>query len=384
MKLMFDFDSVIERRGGDSSKWSQSMEQDFLPMPVADMDFKASPAVLEAIHRRADHGVFGYAKPPDSLIETICWKLQKDYQWEIDPSWLVWLPGLVTGLNIVCRMQEPETQVVTSTPIYPPFLSAPMFANRPLVKVPMEVDNQRYVFPFDRMEEVFTRQEAGLWMNCNPHNPSGRVCERSELEKIAQLCLSREVVICSDEIHAGLVLDADRKHIPIATLSPEVEQQTITLMSPSKTYNLAGLMWSYAIIPNVSLRRRFLHTARGLVTELNVFGYAACEAAYRQSDSWHQALLDVLRRNRDLVERRVGGLPGVWMPHVEATYLAWLDCQDLPVTHSELMKRLEHAGLGLSDGRHFDAPGFVRLNFACPMPTLEEGLNRLETALSGL
>jgi len=379
--VTFDFDEVIERRGGDSYKWNQPLERDFLPMPVADMDFKAPPAVLAALHRRADHGVFGYAQAPASVIDAIGEKLRKDYGWEIDPAWLVWLPGLVTGLNVICRMLEQEEAVVTTTPIYPPFLTAPENSGHPLIKVPLEVNGNRYEFPMDRIGAALA---AGgrLFMHCNPHNPSGRVLSRGELEGIATRCQSHDVLICSDEIHAGLVLDEECRHIPIATLSPEVAARTITLMSPSKTYNLAGLMWSYAIIPNPEIRRRFLRTARGLVTELNAFGYAACEAAYRESDDWHAALLRVLRRNRDMVEAAVRGLPGLWMPHVEATYLAWIDCRGRQFGESMPAMHFEKAGLGLSDGRNFDAPGFVRMNFACPLPTLQEGLRRFRCAVA--
>lgn len=380
--MTFDFDEVIERRGGDSYKWNQPLERDFLPMPVADMDFKAPPAVLAALHRRADHGIFGYAQAPASVIEAIGEKLRKDYGWEIDPAWLVWLPGLVTGLNVICRMLEHGAAVVTTTPVYPPFLSAPDNAGHSLIKVPLEVCNGRYAFPMDRLGTAL-EGNARLFMHCNPHNPSGRVLSREELEAIAARCLSHDVLICSDEIHAGLVLDEDRRHIPIATLSPEVAARTITLMSPSKTYNLAGLMWSYAIIPDAGIRQRFLRTARGLVTELNAFGYAACEAAYRESDDWHAELLRVLRRNRDMVEAAVGEIPGLWMPHVEATYLAWIDCRSRQFEEHSPALHFEKRGLGLSDGRNFGEPGFVRMNFGCPLPTLQEGLRRFRSALDG-
>lgn len=379
--MNFDFDEVIERRGGDSIKWNQDPVRDFLPMPVADMDFKAPPAVLAALHRRADHGVFGYAQAPASTIKAIQERLYKDYEWEIDPAWLVWLPGLVTGLNLVCRMLErSQDAIVTTTPIYPPFISAPENAGHPLIKVPLEVSGDHYEFPMDRIASALT-EDARLFLHCNPHNPSGRMLTREELEQIAERCLSHNLIICSDEIHAGLVLEEGSRHIPMATLSAEVAARTITLMSPSKTYNLAGLMWSYAIIPDAGLRQRFLQVARGLVTELNAFGYAACEAAYRESDDWHAALLQVLRRNRDKVESVVREFPELWMSRAEATYLAWIDCRKLSIKESSPALHFEKHGLGLSEGRYFGAPGFVRINFACPLQTLEEGLRRFRAAL---
>jgi len=379
--MQFDFDKVIERRGGDSYKWNQPPEQDFLPMPVADMDFPAPPAVLEALHRRTEHGIFGYAQAPSATIDAIGEKLLADYGWEIDPAWLVWLPGIVVGLNVVCRLLEnPADAVVTTTPIYPPFLSAPEHAQRPRRDVPLDVEGDRYVFPMDRLDAAL-EGDARLFLNCNPHNPSGRCMTRAELEGIAQRCLSRDVLICSDEIHCGLILDEEARHIPMATLAPEVAARTITLMSPSKTYNLAGLMWSFAIIPDPRIRRRFLHAARGIVTEVNAYGYAACEAAYRRSEDWHAELLRVLRRNRDRVAAAVREVPGLWMPHVEATYLAWIDCRSLSIAESSPALHVEKFGLGLGDGRKFGAPGFVRMNFACPLPTLEEGLRRFKAAV---
>lgn len=380
----YDFDQVIERRGGDSYKWNQPMEADFLPMPVADMDFRTSPEILAALHRRTDHGIFGYAQAPASTIEAIGEKLVKDYGWDIDPAWLVWLPGVVVGLNVICRLPEGrEEAIVTTTPIYPPFLSAPMHADRPRIDVPLDVEGNRYVLPFDRLASAL-QGNARLFMHCNPHNPSGRVMTRPEQERVAELCLSNDVLISSDEIHCGLILEEGARHLPIAALSKEVADRTITLMSPSKTYNLAGLMWSFAVIPDATLRARFMHAARGIVTEVNAYGYAACEAAYRESEAWHAELIRVLRRNRDLVETTVRDIPGLWIPHVEATYLAWIDCRSLKVPEGSPAQYFEKCGLGLGEGRHFGAPGFVRMNFACPLPTLKEGLRRFKDAISRL
>lgn len=379
--MPYDFDEMIERRGGDSYKWNQPVEADFVPMPVADMDFRVSPAILDALHQRTDHGVFGYAQAPQDTIDAIGEKLLHAYGWEIDPSWLVWLPGIVVGLNVVCRMLEhPSDTVVTTTPIYPPFLSLPGYAQRPRRDVPLDVDGSRYVFPMDRLHAAM-QDDARLFLHCNPHNPTGRCLTRTELEQIAEGCLSNDVLICADEIHCGLILKEGVHHIPMATLSPEVAARSITLMSPSKTYNLAGLMWSFAIIPDARIRRRFLHTARGIVTEVNAYGYAACEAAYRRSDAWHAELIRILRRNRALVADTVAEFPDLWSPTVEATYLAWIDCRKLPIEGNPA-RYFEKYGLGLGDGCKFGAPGFVRMNFACPLPTLQKGLVRFKTAVA--
>ena len=379
--MHFDFDQVIDRRGGDSYKWNLYAGCDVIPMPVADMDFKAPPAVLKAFHRRVDHGVFGYADATPEVIDAIGNHLTTNYGWDIDPSWLVWLPGLEVGLNIVCRLPESaEAQVLSGVPIYPPFLSAPKNAGRELVTVPLSLEGREYRFDAEALERSVL-PESEVFLACNPQNPTGRVMTRAELESLADVCLRHNLTICSDEIHCGLLLDAHTQHIPLATLSPEVASRTITLMSPSKTYNLAGLMWAFAIIPDDSLRRRFKRVARGIVTELNAFGYVACLAAYRDSADWHAALIDYLRANRDEVEAAVAQMPGVWVPHVEATYLAWLDCRDAGLGDNPVAA-FEAAGVGLSDGRWFGAPGFVRLNFGCPRSVLEDGLRRITQAVA--
>jgi cystathionine beta-lyase len=379
--MQFDFDEVIDRRGGDSYKWNLYAGRDVIPMPVADMDFKAAPAVLAAIQKRVEHGVFGYAQHTSEVFEAIGNRLVTDYGWEIDPEWIVWLPGLEVGLNVVSRLpDETEGRILCPTPIYPPFLSAPRNAGRALDTVPLVRNATGYGFDLTAFEDAIT-PETELMLMCNPHNPSGRVMSRAELEGMADLCLKHNLTVCSDEIHCGLVLDEDRQHIPLCTLSPEIAARTITFMSPSKTYNLAGLMWAYAIIPDAGLRRRFKRAARGIVTELNVFGFPACVAAYRDSGDWHAALLDYLRANRDLVESTVAELPGVWMPHLEATYLAWLDVRGTTLG-DDPVAALEAAGIGLSDGHFFGHPGYVRLNFACPRSVLSEGLQRFKAALS--
>jgi len=379
MVAEFDFDEVIDRRGADSYKWNLYAGRDVIPMPVADMDFKAPPAVQHALHARADHGVFGYADATPEVLDAISGMLASEYGWEIDPAWLCWLPGLEVGLNVICRMASSAAEVLCSTPIYPPFLSAPRNMDRALVKVPLDRGDQGYVLDVAALEAAVTPRTE-LYMACNPQNPTGRVMTRGELEALADFSLRNDLLVCSDEIHCGLVLDEDKRHIPLATLSPEVAARTITLMSPSKTYNLAGLMWAYAIIPDDGLRRRFSRAARGIVTELNAFGYVASLAAYRDSAAWRTALLGYLRKNRDVVEAAVAQMPGIWMPHVEATYLAWLDCREAGLGDNPVAV-LEEAGVGLSDGRWFGAPGFVRLNFGCPRSVLEEGLRRITKAL---
>lgn len=381
--MKYNFDEVINRRETDSSKWNENAHPDFLPMPIADMDFRSAPEILEALHKRADHGVFGYAYAPPSVVDAVQEKLQRDYGWETDPKWFVWLPGLVVGLNLACRMlPSAEDAVVTTTPIYPPFRSAPGFTGHPRINVPMLQEATRYEMPWDGLESAFAEPASKLFLHCNPHNPAGRVMRLREQERLAELCLKHDMLICSDEIHCDLVLEPDLQHIPMAMISPEVAARTITLMSPSKAYNIAGLMFSFAVIPDKDLRKKFLRAARGIVTELNVFGYAGGEAAYRHAGNWHAELIQVLRRNRDLVRETVMDL-GLWMPATEATYLAWIDCRSRAFP-SEPALYFEKHGLGLSHGPAFGAKGFVRLNYGCPLPTLKEGLKRFREIVAPL
>jgi len=373
----FNFDSVIDRSGGDSLKWNKYAGRDVLPLWVADMDFAAPPAALAALHRRIDQGCLGYSVPWPTLIEAVLGHLQREYNWRVEPEWLVWLPGLVTGLNVACRAIEGD--VLTATPIYPPFLSAPKLSGRHLVQAELQLLDGRWVWDFAAMEAALTPQTR-LLLLCHPHNPVGRAWWLEELAELADFCKRHDLLVCSDEIHCGLVLDEDRPHVPLASLDAEMARRTITLMAPSKTYNLPGLGCAFAVISDAGLRRLFTGAMAGIVPHVNILGLVAAEAAYRDSDDWHRELLGVLRANRDRVEATVAGLPRLAMTHVEATYLAWIDARQLGVDHPADF--FEAAGLGLSEGAEFGAPGWVRLNFGCPASTLERALARLTAACS--
>ena len=368
----FDFTRVIDRRGGDSLKWNKYAGRDVLPLWVADMDFAAPPAVVAALERRVAHGCYGYSKPWPGLINAALGYLQRRYDWKVAPEWLVWLPGLVTGFNAACRAVEGD--VLTATPVYPPFLTAPKLAGRKLQTVTLVLSENSWGWDFAQMEAAVT-PETRLLLLCHPHNPVGRAWSREELTQLAEFCRRHDLTVCSDEIHCDLILDPDRKHIPLAALDADMAQRTITLMAPSKTYNIPGLGCSFAVIPNASLRRRLEEAMRGIVPDVNVFGLVAAEAAFNEADEWHDALIKVLRANRDRVEAVVAGIPGLSMTHVEATYLAWIDARGLGV--ADPVRFFEDAGVGLSDGADFGLPGWVRLNFGCPPVTLEAALARM-------
>jgi cystathionine beta-lyase len=349
-------------------------------MWVADMDFRSAPEILQAMRQRLEHGVFGYTRPPAELIETVVAMLDRDHGWQVDPAWLVWLPGLVTGLNVSCRAVGADgDDVLTLVPVYPPFLSAPGHSRRGLVTVPLAEQAHRWTIDFDRLEAALTPRTR-MFILCNPHNPVGRVFSRQELNRLAELCLRRDIVICSDEIHCGLVLERDKRHIPTATLDPEVAGRTITLMAPSKTFNIPGLGCSFAVISSENLRRRFKTAMAGIVPMLNPFGYVAAASAYRDGGPWHAALLEYLRGNRDLVDREIQTMPELSMAPVEATFLAWIDTRASGI--EDPVRFFEAAGVGLQDGREFAGPGFVRMNFGCRRALLQEALARMATALA--
>ncbi len=323
--------------------------------------------------------MFGYSIPPDDLNEIVAAMLQAEYGWSIKAEWLVWLPGLVTGLNVACRaIGEDNESVMTAVPVYPPFLSAPGNSRRNLIKVPLWEKDNRWGFDFDRLEKEITA-DTRLFLLCNPHNPVGRVFTRDELTTLAAICEKHDIVICSDEIHCGLLLDRGKEHIPTATLAPEVAKRTISLMSPSKTFNLPGLGCAFAIISEEKLRQRFKAAMAGIVPLVNAMGFTAAAAAYRDCSDWHASLLDYLRGNRDIVARAVGEMPRLSLAPVEATYLAWIDMRSTDLKNP--VRFFEDAGVGLQDGIEFDGRGFVRLNFGCARVLLETALQRMSSAL---
>lgn len=382
MECAYDFDAIVDRRGTGSEKWDRYGGRDVLPMWVADMDFRSPPEVIAALRRRVEHGVFGYTNATPELVEAVVAALARDHGWRVEPEWLVWLPGLVTGLNVVCRaVGAPGDAVLTLTPVYPPFLSAPRHAGRGTVRVPLAESGNRWGIDFERLAAAVTPR-TGLFLLCNPHNPVGRVFDRAELETLAELCLRRGLTICADEIHCGLILDPDKRHLPIAALDPEVASATITLMSPSKTFNLAGLGCAFAVIPAPELRAAFRRAKAGIVPMVNPFGYTAALAAYRDGEPWRRALIAYLRRSRERLAAALGRMPvPLAMAPVEGTYLAWIDVR--PLRLADPAGFFEAAGVGLQDGREFDGPGFLRLNFGCPHAVLEEALGRMRRALAG-
>jgi len=381
-KLKFDFDKPIDRRGTASIKWDKYKGRDVIPLWVADMDFACAPAVVEALHRRVDHPIYGYSDPPPELAGTVAAYLQREYGWKVEPDWLIWLPGLVVGLNVVCRaFGEADDDVVTATPVYHPFLSAPVNSRRNVIRVPMSEQNGIWRWDIAALERAITAKSR-LLLLCNPHNPVGRVFTREELRAIGEVCERHDLMLCSDEIHCELILDPDKPHIPIAAIGENLAHRTVTLMSASKTFNLPALGCAFAIASNAQVRAKIRKAMAGIVHHVGMMGYIATLAAYSQGKEWRLSLLDYLRGNRDLVEREIGRIPALRICHAEATYLSWIDARSLPINNAQQF--LEEAGAGLYDGAVFGAPGFLRLNFACPRSLLKQALERISAALAYL
>ena len=382
--MHFDFDTVPARLGTDSQKWQKYAGRDILPLWVADMDFKSSPAIIAALHDRVAHGIFGYARPVKSTVDAVVDALQRNYAWKIDPAWIVWLPGLVCGLNITAQaFAQAGEEVLTLTPVYPPFMSAPKNSARLSTQAAFVLRDGHWQIDWDALACAVTPRTK-LFYLCNPHNPLARVWRREELIRLGEFCAQHHLVLCSDEIHCDLILDPTLHHLPAASLSPEISARTVTLMAPSKTYNVPGLGTSFAIISDPALRAQFIRASAGVVAEVTALGFTACEAAYRDSEAWRQALLTYLRGNRDfLLDYLAREIPGIRVEApIEATYLAWLNLEALhladPVAH------FETHGVGLSEGAYFGAPKghYVRLNFGCPRATLAEALHRMKTAVA--
>lgn len=383
--MIYDFDEVIDRRKSESAKWHR-YGPDVLPLWVADMDYVCPEPVLHALQERVAHGVFGYPAVMPSLLDVVVQRLERLYGWHVKPEDLILMPGVVRGFHLACHMvANPSDAVLVQTPVYPPILRAAKTTG--ILHQEMELTQNQdgsYDLDTDLFERAFSHQ-TGLFILCNPHNPVGKVYCQDDLEKIAEVCLRHNVIICSDEIHAELLFSG-QKHIPIATLDPEIAQHTITLIAPSKTFNIAGLDCSLAVIQNPDLRKKYLDARKGLMSGVNVLGLTAALAAYQEGDDWLQQVLQYLENNRDyLYELVKNEFDGVKMAKPEGTYLAWLDCREAGECVSENPHKffLEYARVALNDGLDFghNGSGFVRLNFACPHQTLASALKAMRDAL---
>ena len=380
--MTFDFDQLFDRHHTGSTKWSR-YPADVLPMWVADMDFAAPPVIVEALQQRLLHPLLGYSVAQDNLRQAIVTDLWNKYAWQVKPQELIFLPGVESGFNMALKaLVQAQQNVVVQVPNYPPLRHAP--GHWGLNKVELEFNAQAdgtYATPLDALRESL--KGGGALLLSNPHNPIGKVFDREELQAVADICAAQDAWIISDEIHAELCFDG-RVHIPTASLSPEISKRTITLMSASKAYNIAGLKTSFMIIQDAALRERVNHARCGMVDSVNPLGMEATRVAYSEAAPWLAELKTYLQANRDwLVDAVRTRLPGVSINEPQGTYLAWLDCSALDLPDPQRFF-LEQGKVGLSAGLDFSDQHqqFVRLNFGCPRALLEDGIARMERALA--
>lgn len=381
--MRYDFDTIPDRRG-TSLKWGLYRHRpELLPLWVADMDFPPPPPVLEAVRRRLDQGDLGYSLATPEVVESVLGMLRRNYAWSVDPSWLVWCPGIVPGLVGMTRaFAGPGTEALIQAPVYPRIYdAAEVSGGTKRVVMLKELKQGGWGFDPGEMEAAVTPRTT-LLILCNPQNPTGHVFSRDELLWLADFARRHDLAVCSDEIHADLVLDSRARHIPLAILNREIADRTVTFMAPSKTYNIPGMGLAFAIIPDGSLRTRFKAAMEHATPPVNCLAYAAAVAAYEEGGEWLAQCLEYLRGNATLVEREMAGMWPLRMVRPRATYLAWIDARALPVADPAAFFR--DRGVVLSNGTEFGAPGWLRLNFACSRALLSEALGRMATAVAEL
>ncbi|WP_434931482.1 MalY/PatB family protein [Shewanella sp. HL-SH5] len=372
-----NFSDKPDRTSSKAHKWEKYKGTDILPMWIADTEFRCAEPILSALHQRIDDGLFGYTSPAhdtDACEAVVAW-CQRQYNWKIDPSWLVWTPGVVPAFNVAIQAycQAGDT-IIVQTPNYPPILAAPALnhLNRTCIGS-IEVEG-RWTLDFNALEAAAADPKASLFIMCNPMNPLGTVLNQAELDTIAAICTKHGVMLCSDEIHCDLILD-DVPHLP-ASAHPELAEHSVTLMAASKTFNIAGLGTSFAIIPNETLRAAFNHAARGRLPSVTVTGLTATNAAFRHCDDWHQQQLAYLIENRDYLVTEINKIDGLKAISPAATFLLWVDASGLQVTDTQAW--CEAKGVGPSAGRDFGDKDYFRLNFGCSRDYLVEAIKKLQ------
>lgn len=375
--------STPVRLGTDSVKWGL-FDEDVLPLWVADTDFQSPAAVIDALRERVEHGVFGYPLHPPELRDLVVARMLERYNWKISPKDMIFIPGVVPGFYLTCQLlTKPGESILVQPPVYPPIYNAAEKANVRNIRAELvRQPDGSYAVDFDSLEAAI-EEDTRCLIFCNPHNPVGKVYSREELQRLAEICLRHKLTIISDEIHSDLVFSGNT-HIPIASLSEEVAQSTITLIAPSKTFNIAGLSCAVLICTNHELLKKIETAAHGLLGDVNVLGLTAAIAAYRDGGEWLEQMMAVLEDNRDFVTDFVQKrLPQIKMHSPDATYLAWLDCNELDLPEGPFKFFLKEAKVALNCGDDFGdgGKGFVRLNFGCSRELLTEALERMEKAI---
>jgi len=397
--MHYDFDRIIPRKNTDCAKWDGAKilfgDEDVIPMWVADMDFPVAKPITDALKKRTTHEIYGYSMPhPESAIDAVISRMQNLYNWTISPEWIIFTPGIIPALYVAVKaFTHPGDDVLIPDPVYHPFWSAIKENGCHIATNPLVLQNGRYEINFDDLKTAFNTKAGRppaphrirLTIFCSPHNPVGRVWTREELVRTGEIVLRNNAIIISDEVHSELLYH-NARHVPFASLSKEFEQNSITCIAPSKTFNLAGLNASAIIIPNKKIRMRFQEASKGIVPKVNVFGLVAMEAAFRHGDEWLKQFLEYLHGNlaylTDYFEKNI---PEIKVIKPEGTYLVWLDCRELGLDSINLRDFMtKKAKVGLDEGYLFGpgGKGFERMNIACPRSLLKEALRRIEHAVN--
>ncbi len=378
-----DFDKPLERKNTNSVKWEKYKGKDIIPLWIADSDFETAPAITEALQQRIAQAVFGYTtQGTDGVREAIVSHLSNHYDWTIKSEWIVPLSSLVNGLTFSCLLAGDEgDEVIVPETIYPPFNFVVSNTNRERIRIAMRLQDERWILDFDALDATIT-PKTKMVLFCNPHNPGGTVYTEKELLRLQGICEKHDLLICSDEIHCDLILDESKKHHPFGNLNDDAANRSITLMAASKTYNVAGLNFGFAIIPNKELRTDFEKNVLEKAPDVNLIGQTATEAAFKHGESWRLQQINYLRDNRDYLLQEINAIPGLKMYPLEATFLAWIDVSELKLDNVESF--FEDAGVGISAGVYFGDENFIRLNFACRRTLLEEAIKRIKKAVDEL
>lgn len=385
----YNFDELIERRGTDCVKVDE-VETRFgrsglIPLWVADMDFRTPHFIVDALKKRCEHAIFGYTFASDAYYNSIIHWVKNLHQWQVKREWLSYIPGIVKGIGqaVMC-FTLPGEKVIIQPPVYHPFRIVPTLEGRAVVNNPLKIVNGKYTMDFEQLESVID-EKCKLFILCNPHNPGGIVWEKETLQKLAAICSAHNILVISDEIHAEMVYP-EYKHHPFATVSAAAAQNSITFMAPSKTFNIAGIVSSYAIISDPVIRKKFFGFLEASeLDSAHIFAYVATFAAYEQGESWRRQMIKYVKDNVSFVDHYLKThIPGIKAYLPQASFLVWLDCRALNLSQSELVSLfVNEARLALNDGSMFGpgGEGYMRLNVGCPRSILEKALNNLKTAL---
>lgn len=371
-----NFDTPPSREGTYSFKWEKYKGKDILPVWVADTEFACAKPISDALASRVTNAALGYTLPSqyEPANEAVVNWCKQEYDWQIQSDWIVWTPGVVPAFNMACRaFCKRGDAVMVQTPNYPPLLAAPKINELERIDIPTVMQDGRWMIDLDVLEQQASQDKCKLFILCNPMNPVGTVLDKQELEKIAAICDKHGVIMCSDEIHCDLIL-SDKKHIPASSID-SIEQSSVTLMAASKTFNVAGLGTSFAIIPNAKVRRQFVQAGAGIVPWANILGLLATEVAFTQCKDWHIQQLEYLRENRDYLVQSINQIEGLSAATPEATYLLWVDGSQLGVTNTQAW--CESKGVGPSPGKDFGLSDFFRINYGCSRQFLTQVVDRL-------